>query len=77
MDHLALKKVTRKVGRQFPELKDAQPTIKRQITKGNGKDHYVLTFKGEAELPGGRSIKRIVRVVADSSGKVIRMSTSK
>ena len=77
MDHLALKKVTRKVGRQFPELKDAQPTIKRQVIEGNGKDRYVLTFKGNVELPGGRTIKRIVRVIADSSGNVIRMSTSK
>jgi hypothetical protein len=77
MDQQALKKVTRKVARQFPELKDARPAIKRQVAAGNGKEQYVLTFKGKAELPGGRSIKRIVRVIADSSGNVIRMSTSK
>lgn len=77
MDQQALKKVIRQVARQFPELKDAPPTIKKQIAVGNGKEQYVLTFKGEAELPGGRTIKRIVHVVADSSGKVIRMSTSK
>lgn len=77
MDQNAMKKVTRKVTRQFPELKGARPTIKRQAAVGNGKEQFVLTYKGEAELPGGRTIKRIVRVVADSSGKVIRMSTSK
>lgn len=77
MDQQALKKLTHKVARQFPELKDARPTIKRQAAAGNGKAQYVLTFKGKAELPGGRTIKRIVRVVADSNGNVIRMSTSK
>ena len=77
MDEKALKKVIRKVAKQFPELKDAQPTIKRKAAAGNGREQYVLTFKGKAELPGGRTIKRIVRVIADSGGKVIRMSTSK
>ena len=45
------------------------------ITKGDVE--FLLTYKGKVELPGGRKISRIVRVVADERGRIIKMSTLK
>ena len=42
-----------------------------------GTDQYVLTFRGSGQGPGGRVINRIVRVVADDRGKVLKVSTSR
>jgi hypothetical protein len=67
----ALDKVTKAVVRQFPEMDGVRPAIKEQ------RDEYLVTFKGAAELPGGKTIKRIVRVVANEKGEVLRMSTSR
>lgn len=76
MEDRAIKKVTRKVTKQFPEMKGAKPTVRRRSSSGN-KIQFELTYKGKVEVPGGRTLRRVVRVVADESGSVIRMSTSK
>jgi hypothetical protein len=73
----AIAKVNRKVFRQFPEMKSTRPSVRSQSSSKNGKQRYTLTYKGKASLPGGREISRVVRVVADENGKVIKMSTSK
>lgn len=70
----AVEKVTRTVVRQFPELDGVRPAVKSD--KG-GDDHYQIIFKGTAKLPEGKTMKRIVRVVANAKGDVIRMSTSR
>ncbi len=70
----AVEKVTRTVVRQFPELDGVRPAVKSD--KG-GDDRYQITFKGAAKLPEGKTMKRIVRVVANAKGDVIRMSTSR
>jgi hypothetical protein len=68
-------KISQQVSRSFPEMRGVRPSVKRQ---GKGKDEqYLLVYQGKAELPGGRSINRIVRVVADERGSILRMSTSR
>lgn len=73
----AVAKVTRKVSKQFPEMKSVRPSVRSQSSSKNGNKKYTLTYKGKAALPGGRSLSRVVRVVADDNGKVFKMSTSK
>jgi hypothetical protein len=63
--------VKREVVRQFPEMAGAEPKLKPQG------DNFLLTFKGTACLPGGRTLPRVVNVVVDESGRILRMSTSK
>ncbi|TET38661.1 MAG: hypothetical protein E3J69_01170 [Anaerolineales bacterium] len=76
MDQATIQKLTRTVGKKFPEMKSVRPSVREQSnTKGNVQ--FLLTYKGKAELPGGRKISRIVRVVADERGRIIKMSTSK
>lgn len=76
MDRASLERVCQQVVRSFPELEGVRPTLRRQATPG-GDDQYLLLFKTHADLPGGRSLNRIVRVVADPQGNIVRISTSR
>lgn len=72
--------IARQVYRQFPEIKDARPSVQNQPaakTLGAASGQFVLTFKGQGQGPGGKAIPRIVRVVADARGKVLKISTSR
>jgi hypothetical protein len=72
--------ISSQVYRQFPEVRDARPVVQDQpAAKGptNGDNRYLLTFKGRGQGPGGQTINRIVRVVADGRGKVVKISTSR
>lgn len=76
--------IAKQVYRQFPEMKDAKPLVQNPTDGKQAKlpgaaagQHFLLTFKGQALGPGGRPIARIVRVVADGRGQVIKISTSK
>lgn len=70
--------IAKQVYRQFPEVKGAAPAIASMSAKTPGAaERFVLTFKGKGTSPGGRTIPRIVRVVADPRGAVLKMSTSR
>ncbi|MBL8093539.1 MAG: hypothetical protein JNL73_05180 [Anaerolineales bacterium] len=70
--------IAKQVYRQFPEVKGTAPAIASMTAKTPGvAEKFVLTFKGKGVGPGGRSIPRIVRVVADLKGAVLKMSTSR
>ena len=84
--------ITRQVYKQFPEMKGAEPKITPQNTparaNGSGKkqqktisqenaSRYLLTFNGKAELPNGHTIHRVVRVISDGRGKIIKITTSR
>lgn len=75
MDATTKDRISRHVFRSFPEMKGVRPTVKRQ-PGGNGAQ-FLLVYKGQAALPGGRRMMRIVRVVADERGSIVRMSTSR
>jgi hypothetical protein len=77
MDREAIDRVNRKVSKQFPEMKSVRPAVRTESQSSNCKQKFSLTYKGKADLPNGRTISRVVRVIADESGKVLRMSTSK
>lgn len=72
--------ISRQIYRQFPEVRDARPMVQNQPgakSASGGTDRFVLTFKGSGQGPGGQTINRIVRVVADDRGKVLKVSTSR
>ncbi len=77
VDGKDLDDIRRKVVKKFPEMEGVKPSVKAQSQPNGSGDQYLLTFKGKAELPGGRRMNRIVRVVADERGCIIKMSTSK
>lgn len=77
------------VVQRFPEMAGAEVSVseKRSQSKGAGRGstpassacprHYVLTFKRDVSLPGGHSLKRLVRVTMDESGEVLKVTSSK
>ena len=70
-----LKTISSKIGKKFPELSGARPKVTHQ--KAAHSSNYLLTYSGKAEGPGGKQINRIVRVVANDTGKIIKVSTSR
>lgn len=72
-----IRSVSQEVARNFPEMAGVRPTVKEQRTKSGDVAQFLLTYKGKAVLPGGKTIKRIVRVVANERGQIKKISTSK
>ena len=54
MDKGTLEQVSRHVAKKFPEMAGVRPTIRRQGNSSSNDTCFVLTYKGKAELPGGR-----------------------
>ena len=79
----------RLVREKFPEMAGVEPSLKkkRAVSKGLGRDsngqggssveHYVVTFEKDVSLPGGGSLKRMVRVTVDETGEVVKLTSSK
>lgn len=59
---------------QFPDLKGVKPVTQKMAGPGAG--NLLLIFKGSSKTSSGKSLPRVVRVVASESGKVIKMTTS-
>jgi hypothetical protein len=67
--------ICRQVYRRFPELRGARPRVR---TEGrNGRERYVLSFKGTVRASDGASLPVSVRAVADANGRVIKMTSSR
>lgn len=64
--------INRKVYQQFPEMKGKTPTM---TSRPGGET--LLTYKGEVELPNGRSMSRVVRVVVSEKGKILKLTSSR
>jgi hypothetical protein len=75
MDQAILEKVCQQVYKKFPEVSGVKPTVKSQVV-AEGKN-YLLTFKGSATTEDGKALPRIIRVVTNEKGKVIKFSTSR
>jgi predicted lipoprotein len=74
-----IKTISSKISRQFPEVAGSQPKVQRQTSKSSKSSNptYLLTYRGKAKTADGKSINRVVRVTADESGKIIKITTSR
>ena len=68
-------KVSAEVYKKHPDMKGVKPKVIPR--EGDKSKDTLLVYKKKVSGPGGKSINRIVRAVADESGKVKKMSTSK
>ncbi len=59
---------------QFPDLKGVKPQMQKMTGPGSG--NILVIFKGSSKTASGKSLPRVVRVVATETGKVIKMTTS-
>ncbi len=76
MDKSTITKLINQITRKFPEMEGVRPSLKRKSESENGAQ-YELTFKSSTKLPGGKMMRRVVRVITDEKGRILRMSTSK
>ncbi|HAY85889.1 MAG TPA: hypothetical protein DCY42_13525 [Chloroflexi bacterium] len=77
MDPKLIAKISRRVYTQFPELKGSKPKIKQSKLLASQQTNFVLTYNILSKDIRGHTIPRHVRVVADSTGKILKMSTSR
>ena len=66
--------ISQEVYRRFPDLAGVRPKVKLQRSSPQS---FLLTFQSRATLPGGKSLPRLVRVVANEQGKILKISTSR
>jgi hypothetical protein len=64
--------ICNQVYQKFPEVRGAQPSV-----ASHGENQILLIFKGRAQAADGKTINRIVRVVASTDGKISKMTTSR
>jgi Tfp pilus assembly protein PilX len=79
MDDNLLKSITSTVSKKFPEVAGARPQVKLQSGQKSKSSPatYLITYRGKSKTPDGKAIIRIVRVTANDTGKIIKMSTSR
>jgi hypothetical protein len=66
----AVEKINQRVNKEYPETTGCRPVISAE---GN---RFSLVYRVRVATPAG-GMTRIIRVVADESGRVLRLSTSK
>lgn len=72
MDATIKSSICNSVYRQFPEIRNVDPSVK--VLPG---EKYQLIFHGKAQTADGKAIARTVRVVADDKGRITKLSTSR
>jgi hypothetical protein len=83
MDPKLVQSISNRVYKKFPEIAGKKPQVRKQRTNGSlaksakPSANYLLTFRGIGKGPGGRKIPRLVRVVANTRGKILKISTSR
>ncbi|NTW08009.1 MAG: hypothetical protein HGA28_00375 [Anaerolineaceae bacterium] len=71
MEKETVNSICNQIYRQFPEVSGVKPSVKPQGS------NYLFVFHGSANMGGGKKIERTVRVVADASGKINKVTTSR
>jgi len=81
MDSKLVDSISKKIYKQFPEVSGKKPKVRSQASNSGNKSKstgtYLLTYQGKANVQGGKTINRYIRVVADDRGKIIKISTSR
>jgi len=72
MDSDIIEKINLVVLKQFPYLKEVQPEISSIDENLN-----LFIYKGEVQTVNNQSLPIIVRIVADHSGEIKKISTSR
>ena len=68
-------RISQEVYKKHPDLKGVKPKITPR--EGAESSDTLLVYQKKVAGPGGKSISRIVRAVADQDGKIKKISTSK
>ncbi len=84
MDPKLVDIISRHIYRRFPDSRGLKPRVRRQPANGSPSQpkarpasRFLLTYQWRAAGPGGKPIPRLVRVIADINGRILKVSTSK
>lgn len=86
LDPNKLSAIAKQVQRQFPEVAGVKPTVQVQKPPqakntssaiAGPQPTYLVTFRGTVNSPSGNPIPRLVRVVANADGKILKITTSR
>jgi hypothetical protein len=67
--------ICRRVYARFPELRGTRPRVKPRCVRDQ--ERFVLRFDTKASTSDGASLPMIVRAVADSSGRILKLTSSR
>lgn len=80
MNREQLQMINKEIYRRFPEVKDNPPKVERQdIAKTRSISKpitYLLIYKGKVLTAGQKTLPRLVRVVVNEDGKILKVTTS-
>ena len=80
MDKEIVTSINKKVYRRFPELNGKAPKIQSQNTHAKNEGSlctYLLIYSGTVRISGNKTMPRLVRVVVNEKGKILKISTSR
>jgi hypothetical protein len=81
MDAKLIKAISNQIYRRFPEVSGSRPKITArpdsQAKSMPNTATYLLTYRGTAKAPDGKLILRVVRVIVNEQGRILKMTTSK
>jgi hypothetical protein len=76
-----LKTVNKEIYRRFPAVRDKKPKVKLQQPSNarsiRKEPTYLLTYHSKVKLSDNKSLPYWVRVVTNSNGKILKISTSR
>lgn len=67
--------ICKRVYSRCPVLKGVRPRVSQQRAKGELR--FLLRFEKTVQLPDGKALPTVVRVVANSNGKIIKLTSSR
>ena len=84
MEANLLRSITTQIHRRFPEFAGVQPKVRQQDSpqpkSAAAPTTYLLTFKSTAQADSQKGLKilpRLMRVVVDGRGKILKITTSR
>jgi hypothetical protein len=85
MEQKVIDAISQEIYRRFPEVKGKKPKVQAQRisnsqanakTPNNSSRTYLLIYQSQATTSTHKTLPRLVRVVADKQGKILKITTS-
>lgn len=81
MNNDLLPTINNQIYRQFPEFSGVKPSIQKHAPSKNPSEQtpitYLLIYSIHAQVANNKSMVRVVRVVVNEKGKIIKVTTSR
>jgi len=80
MDKEIVTSINKEVYRRFPELNGKAPKIRSQNTRSKNARSlptYLFVYSGTVRISENKTMPRLVRVIVNEKGKILKISTSR